>query len=213
MAINLYGMKGSTCTRRALTALEETGTPYTFHLVNLMKGEHKTPEYIANHHPFGKIPVFEEGGFKLYESRAILRYVAKKYDKTGTFFPHDDHALGLAEQWISVELDYLQAETLVGQLVFGKFRGTPVDEEKVKKADESLRHTLSVVDKHLATHKFLAGEHFTYADVAWLPYLQYLVDRAEGYSTIFDGFPHVKRWFHDSTSRPSWKKVHSESEF
>jgi len=213
MSINVYGLKGSTCTRRVLTALEETGTPYTFHVVNIMKAEQKAADYLANLQPFGKIPVFEEAGFKLYESRAILRYVAKKYDKTGTFFPHDNHSFGLAEQFVSVEEWYLEAETLVTQLFFLKMRGVPADPEKVKKADESLRHTLSVADKHLASHKFFAGEHFTYADVSWLPYLQYLVDKVEGYAHIFEGYPNVKRWWHEATSRPSWKKVSSESEF
>lgn len=52
-------------------------------------GEHKTPEYIQNIHPFGKVPAIDDDGFKMIESIAILRYLARKYKVPDHWYPED----------------------------------------------------------------------------------------------------------------------------
>ncbi len=161
--LKVYGMKGSTCGRRVLLALEEAKVPYEFELVHLFTGANKTPEYLALH-PFGRIPVLKDGDFTLFESRAIIRYIASVYDKAGTLYPADAKARALVEQWISVEQSYyVAAEELVGQLVFAPLLGGQPNEDKVKDADARLHSTLAVLDKHLSKSTFFAGDNFTIA--------------------------------------------------
>ncbi len=82
-AIKLYGMTMSTCTRRVRCVLEEMGLPYEIVLVDLSKGEHKQPAHLAIQ-PFGQVPVLEDiDGTKIFESRAIMRYLLKKYPTEG----------------------------------------------------------------------------------------------------------------------------------
>ncbi len=76
--IKVYGINMSTCTRRVLVTLIEMGLPHELVLVDLMKGEHKQPPHLARQ-PFGQVPVLEDvDGFQIFESRAIIRYLAKK---------------------------------------------------------------------------------------------------------------------------------------
>lgn len=80
--LKVRGSAMSTCTRRVLTALEELHVPYELVNIDLSKGEHKAPAYVEKYQPFGQIPSLEEAdGTVLFESRAILRYIALKYGK------------------------------------------------------------------------------------------------------------------------------------
>jgi glutathione S-transferase len=110
MPITLVGLAMSTCGRRALMALEETGIPYTLQPVNFSISEHKTPEYQAKHQPFSKYLLY------MMITSTSTKYIADKYDKTGKLDTTDPKKRALVEQWISVETSYYNAaEKLVGE--------------------------------------------------------------------------------------------------
>jgi glutathione S-transferase len=96
MVIKVHGVVQSTCTRRVLTALIEKGVPYELVAVNFQAAEHKSAPFLAMQ-PFGKIPVLDDDGFLVYESRAICKYIAKKYASQGTkLIPAEDDLKGYA---------------------------------------------------------------------------------------------------------------------
>lgn len=100
MGLKLYGMKVSTCTQRVLAVLNEKNVDFELITVNLTKGEQQAPDHLAKQ-PFGRIPVLDDDGFLVYESRAICKYIAKKYAGQGTKLLPDDgdlKAFGLLEQ-------------------------------------------------------------------------------------------------------------------
>jgi glutathione S-transferase len=100
MVLKVYGAKRSTCTQRVLTALYEKGVPYELITIDFSKAENKSEKYMKLQ-PFGKIPVLDDDGFILFESRAIAKYIAKKYAGQGTsLIPAEDDlkAYGLFEQ-------------------------------------------------------------------------------------------------------------------
>jgi glutathione S-transferase len=100
MVLKLHGIKGSTCTQRVLTALYEKEVPFELVTVDFAKGEHKSEKHMKMQ-PFGKVPALEDDGFILFESRAIAKYIAKKYESQGTpLLPAegDLKAYGLFEQ-------------------------------------------------------------------------------------------------------------------
>ncbi len=85
--IKLYGASYSTCTRRVITTLNELNLPFELVPIELFKGEHKAPDYLAKIQPFGQIPALvDTDGTHIYESRAIQRYVALKYGKGNVIF-------------------------------------------------------------------------------------------------------------------------------
>lgn len=100
MVLKVHGSRGSTCTKRVLTALYEKDVPYEFVDVDFSKGEHKSEKYMKLQ-PFGKVPALDDDGFILFESRAIGKYIAAKYAGQGTpLLPAEDDlkAYGLFEQ-------------------------------------------------------------------------------------------------------------------
>ena len=100
MGVKLYGAAHSTCTRRVMTVLEEKDVPYHLIPINLSKGDQAMPEFRAKQ-PFGKVPVLEDDGFLIYESRAICKYIAKRWGGQGTkLIPdgNDVRAYGMFEQ-------------------------------------------------------------------------------------------------------------------
>jgi glutathione S-transferase len=101
MAVKLYGAAHSTCTRRVMVVLEEKKVPYQLIPINLGKREHETVDFKATKQPFGKVPVLDDDGFQIYESRAICRYIAKKWAGQGTKLMPDDSDMkgyGMFEQ-------------------------------------------------------------------------------------------------------------------
>ncbi|CAE6472410.1 unnamed protein product, partial [Rhizoctonia solani] len=122
--VTIHGHAFATCTQRVMAVCNEIGLKYQIVTVDLKKGEQKTPEYLATKQPFGVIPVLvDEDGTKIYESRAICRYLVAKYGKDSGLLPSqsDVKAYGLFEQAASIEYSTFDpyAAPLTSELVFG----------------------------------------------------------------------------------------------
>lgn len=203
----VLGANVSTCTRAVLTTLEEVSANYELVPVDLSKGEHKAEDFVAKHHPFGQIPVLYDGDFKLFESLAIARYLASKH-KAESLYPSDLKKRAVVEQWLSIyQANSRPVIDIVVEFIFGPvFYGRQPDTTKVPALTQKLNGLLDVLEKQLKTTKYLAGDEFTLADLAWLPYGTYLISSA-GFEKAFDGHAHVKAWWTAITTRASWKKV------
>jgi len=203
----VHGVGMSTCTRRVLTAIEEKGSTYELRPVNFQVAEHKSHEYVDKHQPFGQVPVLYDGDFRVFESRAICRYVDDVIEGGIELVPKDKKKRALVEQWISVEMShYKPAETLVAELLFKKFRGQEADQTVVEENKRKLDGFLVILNKELEGKNYLVGEQFSLADLVFLPYTDYLL-KQEGFHNYFDAYPNVKRWWHNISTRPSWVKV------
>ncbi|KZP32761.1 thioredoxin-like protein [Athelia psychrophila] len=82
MALKLYGSPYSTATKRVAIVLQEKHVPFEFINIDLIKGEHKAPAFVAKQ-PFGQVPLIDDQGFILYDSRVLGRYIASKYASQG----------------------------------------------------------------------------------------------------------------------------------
>src|SRR5687767_3628916 len=121
----------------------------------------------------GRIPVLNDDGFQIYESRAIARYLVNKYQGTQTstiLIPSDVKKAALVEQFISVETSYYDSPVakFVKQVVFSKYHGSSPDPEKVKEAREEINKVLDVYETLLEGKDYLAGE-FSLADIFHYP--------------------------------------------
>lgn len=208
MALKIYGVAMSTCTSRVLATAVEKGADFEIEPVDLSTGAHKKPEFLALQ-PFGVIPVLKDGDIKVFESRAIARYIATKYEGQGTaLYGKTLKEKALVEQWLEVESQNYNPpiSTIVGQLVFSKFRGLTPDEAVVAANLEKFEKVLDVYEAHLTTNEYLAGDFFSLADLSHLPYTHYLINVAQCGDAITCR-PHVNAWWEKISSRPSWKKV------
>lgn len=151
MSTIVYGSIVSTRTQRVILFLEELGIKYGIHPLRFEKGDHqvsfnrvalkwmsrlrniywqnaKDPKYVAEHHPFAKVPAFQNADVKMFESRAICRYLANRHQSELGPPIGDNKALALFEQAASVEASYFEptVEKLAFELIFKKYVSSSV---------------------------------------------------------------------------------------
>ncbi|MFT3695567.1 MAG: glutathione binding-like protein [Kofleriaceae bacterium] len=203
--LKVSGHPISTCTRKVIFTANETNTPFELVLVDIMKGEHKGEAHVARQ-PFGQLPALDDEGFKMFESRAMARYVDEKAG--GQLTPKDAQGRAKMEQWISVETsDFTPAAmTFVYDAVFKR----PQSEEALKTAGEKLEKAVGVIDASLkASGKpWLVGDQFTIAEVAYAPYIEYAMASPQA-KAIFEKHPNFMSWWKRVSERPAWQKTRS----
>ena len=179
-------------------ALEELALPYRTHTLNLSQGEQKQPWFLAIN-PNGRIPAIvdrAEGDFAVFESGAILLYLA---EKTGRLMPHDPRGRSRVIQWLMFQMGGIGP--MMGQAnVF--FRYFP---EKIQPAIDryqgECRRLFRVLDSHLQDHEFLAGD-YSIADIANWAWV-----RTHRWSGVdVDDLPHLQRWLGQIRARPAVQK-------
>jgi GST-like protein len=178
--------------------LEELGLPYTVHPIDLGKGEQKRPEFLKIN-PNGRIPAIvdrEEGDFAVFESGAILLYLA---EKTGRLLPTDRKGRSRVIQWLMFQMGGIGP--MQGQAaVF--FRYFP---EKIQPAidryQNEARRLYTVLDTRLAESEYLAGD-YSIADIASWTWVR--IHYWAGVS--IEGLPHLQRWMAAIGQRPAAQK-------
>ncbi|KIK21484.1 hypothetical protein PISMIDRAFT_681162, partial [Pisolithus microcarpus 441] len=134
MVIKIYGHAVAPAVRLVAEVCKEKEIPYELVPVAVYKGEHKTPAF-KQFQPFGQVPYIDDDGFILYESRAICRYLAKKYEEQGTpnLIPKDAKGEALFEQAVSIESSNFHpfVSGLAFEKVIKKHQGMETDENKV----------------------------------------------------------------------------------
>ncbi|KAJ6498712.1 glutathione S-transferase [Mycena vulgaris] len=208
MVLKLHGDARSTCTKRVAQILLEKQVPFT--LVPALAGA-KSAEYKAKMQPFGQIPVLEDGGYVLFESRAMGRYIARKYAGQGTpgLIVGEDagmEELGIFEQAMAIEAtQFLAAEQLVHEVLIKPHMGWTTDAAEVARLTALLAAKMDAYEQILGKTKYLAGDHITLADLYHLPYAELITNRMG--SDVMTARPNVARWFREISARPSWVAV------
>tara|TARA_B100000959_G_scaffold247907_1_gene274475 strand:- start:174 stop:845 length:672 start_codon:yes stop_codon:yes gene_type:complete len=180
---------------KASVALEELGLPYTVHPISLADGDQKTPEFLRIC-PNGRIPALVDDGFAVFESGAILIYLA---EKTGRLMPADVKGRSQVIQWLMFQMAGIGP--MMGQAnVF--FRAM---EEKIEPAisryqNETLR-LFEVLDGQLANSEWLTAE-YSIADIAnWCWVRLYFWS-----GVSIEGLSHLQRWMQNMEERPACQR-------
>lgn len=202
--MKLYGHPVSTCTRKVLTTLIETNTPYELVVVDFAKGEHKQQPHLSRQ-PFGQVPALEDDGFQIYESRAIARYVNDK--ARGNLIPRDVAGRARMEQWISIEMCDFSGPAM--KFVFQHVFHFPQKDEVLETANEQLATALDVIEPQLGKHAYFAGDEFTLADICFMPYVEYGLATPIKESLL--ARPNLCAWWGRVSERPSWRQVSARS--
>ena len=176
-------------------ALEELGLPYTLKVLDLAKGEQKTPAFLAIN-PNGRIPAIvdhEAGGFAVFESGAILVYLA---EKTGRLMPTDVQGRSRVLQWLMFQMGGVGP--MMGQAnVFFRYFPEKIQPAIDRYQGESKR-LLTVLDGHLKDHEYLAGD-YSIADIAHWAWV-----RTHRWSGVdVSDLPHLQRWMDAIRQRPA----------
>jgi glutathione S-transferase len=145
--------------------LEELGVPYEISPVDVMKGEHKLPAYLAKVHPLGKVPALEDNGFMIIESAAIVMHLADKYPEKGLAPAVGSNERGEYYQWILFAMTEAEPSLVT---IFLNTRILPEDQRNpaaVAQAMERFKPPATVLQEHLKGREYIIGNTFTAADV------------------------------------------------
>ncbi|HEY9631940.1 MAG TPA: glutathione S-transferase N-terminal domain-containing protein [Coleofasciculaceae cyanobacterium] len=180
--------------RKASIMLEEVELPYNVHKIDITKNEQFTPEFVAIN-PNSKIPaiVDQDTGITVFESGAILIYLAKK---TGKFLPTNDKEHFQVLSWLMLQMG--SVGPMLGQLNhFKKFAPEKIPYAIERYQKETLR-LYSVLDTQLAEREFLCGD-YSIADIATYPWIAIY----EWQGLTLDSHPNLRRWVETLQQRPA----------
>ncbi|MBH1987605.1 MAG: glutathione S-transferase N-terminal domain-containing protein [Burkholderiales bacterium] len=183
---------------KASVALEELGLPYTVRALNLPANEQKEPWFLAIN-PNGRIPAIvdrEAGDFAIFESGAILIYLA---EKTGRLMPSDAKGRSRVIQWLMFQMGGVGP--MMGQAnVFHRYFPEKIQPAIDRYQNES-RRLFEVLNGQLAQHEWLAGD-YSIADIANWCWVR--THRWSGVSV--EGLPHLQRWLDAMKARPACQR-------
>jgi glutathione S-transferase len=162
MALRLLGRVTSINVRKALWVLDELGIAYEREDWGLPLRDPRTPEFLALN-PNGTVPVLVEDGFVLWESNAIMTYLARRH---GSLMPKDGQGGALVEQWLYWQVGELNPQW--GYAVNALLRGNPEYQDPGRVADSIERWTakMAVLESRLERRDYLVGNTISVADIA-----------------------------------------------
>lgn len=183
--------------------LEEAAVPYDLTHIDFAKQEQKAPDYVKLN-PNGRIPTIVDrsnGDFPVFESGAILWYLAEKYDR---FLPTDANQRSETLQWLMFQK--AGVGPMMGQAMYFQRIAAPNGHDEpfsIKRYVDESRRLLEVLNTRLAGREFLVGEDFTIADIATYPWA-----RAYPWAKVsIDGLDHLQDWFKRIDARPAVQKA------
>ena len=192
----VYGHPLSSCTRKVLVTLAEKGQEARFVPVDLFSGEHKTAAHMARH-PFGVVPILDDDGFVLFESRAIIRSLDARCGAsqiTPSLTPAAPKDVARMDQWLSVDQSYIAPHTraLAIERIVKKHQGIAPDPSVERASEDALTSAFGAVDRALDS-RYLAGDTFSLADISLMPYVASLA--MLGAEPLLAGLHNLGAWW------------------
>ena len=197
----IWGRSNSLNVQKALWCCEELAVDYERIDAGGAFGVVNTPDY-RKLNPNGLVPTLVDDGFVLWESNAIVRYLAAKHG-SGALWPTDPRRRADADRWMDWHISTFWPA--IHPLFLGMVRTAP--EQRNAQAIENSRlktaEVLRTVDAHLATHPFLGGDAFGMGDIPFgcgiWRWMSLPIERPAS--------PNLERWFAALQQRPAYKKV------
>lgn len=176
-------------------ALEEVGQPYDVRLVTFE--QLKQPPHLAVQ-PFGQIPTYEEGGFKLFESGAIVLYIAEHH---AGLLPQGAEARARVISWMFAACDTMKGPIIDREQAILFERDKPWHTQRLPVLDERVRVRLTQLSNRLGDADWLEGA-FTAADIMMIGLL-----RRPAVRTLLDDYPSLKAYVARGEARPAFQRA------
>jgi glutathione S-transferase len=198
--LKIWGRKNSSNVRKALWIAEELHLPYEALDAGGAFGLVDGPEYRAKN-PNGRIPMIEDGDFVLWESNAIVRYLAARHAPDSALYPADPQQRAVADKWMDWTTSTF-AEPF--RHVFWGVLRTPAEQQdwvQINGAIKTVQSLLIVADEALVKQPYLSGAEFGMGDIplgsfiyAWF---EMPIERPS--------MPHLESWYERLKTRPAYQ--------
>lgn len=199
--ITLWGRKSSCNLQKAWWALEELGLPYAHVELGGDFGGLNDPAYLAMN-PHGRVPTIRDGSTVVWESEAIVRYLAARYG-AGILWPEDPAERAVADQWMVWTARRLYPDWID---LFWRYVRTPPpkrDLALIERLRGATATRFEMLDRHLADRSFIGGDKFTMCDIpAGMTLYRWFEMDIERPAA-----PHVEAWYVRLRERPAYRKT------
>ena len=198
--IEVWGRRSSSNVQKVVWALDELGLDFKRHTVGGGFGGVNEPSYLKMN-PNGLVPAVQDGDITMFESNAIVRYLAARYGE-GTLRPKPAKALAAAEQWM--EWQQLNVVPHISLIFWNQVRVSAAqrNEKAITDAAGKLFEVLPIADAVLKSSPWFAGDSFSFGDIV----LGVLFWRYSGLDCAKPDTPNIKRWFEALKERPAYQK-------
>jgi glutathione S-transferase len=203
--MKLYGFTASPNTWKVRALAAYLKLPLDYEFIDLTQGAQYGPDYLALN-PTGRTPTLVDGAFTLWESCAIMQYIASQV--TTPLWPNDAKSRADITRWQCWELAHWGAQAC-GPLTFEnlvkKFVTSlgPPDQAAITKATEAFNKEAKVLDAHLAKHKYLVDDTLTLADFTVAAPLFH----AQGAGMPVAPYANIRAWFERVSALPCWSET------
>ncbi|MGK7950654.1 MAG: glutathione S-transferase family protein [Xenococcaceae cyanobacterium] len=184
MTIKLFAHELSGNCYKVKLLLSLLGLEHEIVNVDLMKGEHKSPEFLKIN-PFSQVPVLVDKERVFQDSQAILVYLAQKYGDEN-WLPNDAESLSRIVRWLSITAGEISQGLALARR-FYLLNDTKID---IEIATQKSTFILQQIERHLADREWLELERTTIADIAVFPYVALAPDG----KIALDIYPHIQAW-------------------
>ena len=198
--LKVWGRRNSLNVQKVMWAIGELGLPHEHIDAGGPFGGLDTEEFGALN-PNRRVPVIEDNGTVIWESHAIVRYLAAAYGQ-GTLWPTEPLARALADQWTDWTLADLQPAFIGG--VFWNFYRTPEAQRNWPLIRQGIARSailFKLLDRHLEGRAFVAGDAFTFGDIPagaqLFRYFELEIDRPS--------LPNVEAWYARLRDREAYR--------
>ena len=198
--IKLWGQPKSINVQKALWALEELGLPYERVDAGGAFGKNKDADYLSLN-PNGLIPTLQDDGAPVWESNAVVRYLFNRYGKA-PLQPADPIARAHADQWTDWKTSTFWPPTRVLLVQLVRTPEEKRDAAAIEAAKQQTFAAAKILDAQLAKTPYVAGDQFTWGDIA-------VASAAQRYLNLPIERPTLKNleaWYARIRERPGFKK-------
>ena len=198
--LTIWGRANSVNVQKVLWCLRELDLSYRRIDAGMAFGRNNEPEYLAIN-PNGRVPTLVDGDYVLWESNSVMRYLCMAYGKGSPIYPSAPKARASVDRWLDWTLSTLQP---VDRPVFWALVRTPPEKRdmvaiQIDADAEAVQWR--IIDREVATRRFIEGDQFTIADIALGAYARRWLG-VEGITK--PKLPNLERWFAEFSARPGF---------
>jgi glutathione S-transferase len=205
MTIELYAFPLSPRGFKVMAVANHLGLDWTLRFVDLRKGEQRSPEFAALN-PNMRMPVLKDGEYVLWESSAIVQYLALRRPEAG-LFPADERARLDIARWQFWDHAHWDAacsifafERVVKPALFGINEADPAE---IAKGTERFHRAAKVLNEQLRGRRYITGPNLTIADFG----IGSALNLAEPAQYPIEPYGEIKRWYADLCALPAWQQT------
>ena len=198
--LEIWGRKNANQVIQVLWTISELGMEHKRYSIGTSAGDLDTAQY-KSLNPNSKIPTIRDNGFVMWESHAIIRYLARQYG-FGGLYPEDPQKAAISDQWMTWSSDGFMGAFFPGFWQLVRTEESQRNYNQIAEMAKQSAELLKVLEGHLVNNNFVAGNDFTYGDIP----LGVLIHKYFVLDIKRPSMPGIEAWYERLTNRTPFQE-------